>query len=76
MERALHEKGFTTASWIDTTAAGVAWFADRASERQKGVSALGMHVVMGPGFAEMASNLARNLREGRAGLIQAVLEKP
>jgi hypothetical protein len=31
---------------------------------------------MGLGFAEMTKNLARNLREGRAALIQAIVTKP
>jgi hypothetical protein len=31
---------------------------------------------MGPDFGGMAANLGRNLREGRAGIVQAVLERP
>jgi hypothetical protein len=31
---------------------------------------------MGPDFPTMTANLGRNLREGRAALIEAVLEKP
>jgi sarcosine/dimethylglycine N-methyltransferase len=31
--------------------------------------------VMGPGFAELAANLGRNLLEGRLGVLTAVFEK-
>jgi sarcosine/dimethylglycine N-methyltransferase len=36
----------------------------------------GLHIVMGPDFPVMSGNLGRNLREGRAGVVQAVLERP
>lgn len=78
MRALLLEQGFRVVSWTDTTAAGIAWFAERERERalRQAMPALGLHVVMGPGFREMAGNLVRNLREGRVGLIQAILEKP
>lgn len=78
MRAVLLEQGFRVAAWTDSTTAGIAWFAERQHERaeQQAMPALGLHVVMGPGFREMAGNLARNLREGRAALIQAILEKP
>ncbi|WP_233833764.1 class I SAM-dependent methyltransferase [Paraburkholderia sp. ZP32-5] len=77
MRDVLLEAGFSIASWTDSTAAGLAWFAQRRErEQQQAMPALGLHVVMGPGFREMTGNLARNLREGRAALIQAILLKP
>ena len=36
---------------------------------------LGISVVMGPQFLEMAQNLARNLQDGRVRLIQAVFSR-
>lgn len=77
MRAVLLEQGFSVASWNDTTEAGIAWFAQRQRERaqQPAAPTLGLHVVMGPGFREMAGNLGRNLREGRAALIQAILRK-
>lgn len=74
----LLEQGFRVASWIDCTPAGVAWFAERARARAQSAALpkLGIHVVMGAEFSVMAGNLARNLREGRASLIEAVLERP
>jgi SAM-dependent methyltransferase len=81
MRALLVEQGFRVTSWTDSTAEGVAWFAEREKERtqQPDVSSkpsLGLHLVLGPAFADMGRNLARNLREGRAALIQAVVEKP
>lgn len=78
MRALLIEQGFRVAAWTDSTAAGIAWFAQRQRERPQTAPApaLGLDVVMGPGFREMAANLARNLREGRAALIQAIVEKP
>jgi SAM-dependent methyltransferase len=78
MRAVLLEAGFSIVSWTDSTAAGLAWFAERQRERAQpqAMPALGLYVVMGPGFREMSANLARNLREGRAALIQAVLCKP
>jgi hypothetical protein len=74
----LMEQGFRVASWIDCTQAGVAWFVERERARahSPALPKLGLHVVMGPEFSIMTSNLARNFREGLALLIEAVLEKP
>jgi ubiquinone/menaquinone biosynthesis C-methylase UbiE len=76
MRATLLEAGFRVVSWVDSTEAGIAWFAQQKAQAQSGTPALGLHLVMGPAFREMAGNLALNLREGRASLIQAILEKP
>lgn len=81
MRALLADAGFRITSWTDCTAEGIAWFAAREAERasmpaNSPAQTLGLHLVMGPEFADMGRNLARNLREGRAALIQAVVEKP
>jgi sarcosine/dimethylglycine N-methyltransferase len=78
MRSLLLEQKFEVDAWKDCTEAGITWFAQREKARASlpAMPALGLHVVMGPGFGEMTKNLARNLREGRAALIQAVVEKP
>jgi len=77
MSHALAQQGFRVASWVDSTEAGIAWFAERASERKTDAAGkIGIQVVMGPNFGVMVANLARNLREGRAALVQTVWEKP
>ena len=78
MRRVLDSAGFTVVSWSDPTDAAIAWFAERAkvpAQSPGQPEPLGLHLAMGPGFPEMAANLARNLREGRLGLVQAVLER-
>jgi hypothetical protein len=77
MRSALKSGGFTEVSWDDKTDAGIAWFAQQRVIRQGAADRLplGIHVVMGPEFAVMTANLARNLQEGRARLVQAVVRR-
>jgi hypothetical protein len=42
--------------------------------RSSGPPALNLGVVMGPGFADLSGNLARNILEGRLGILTAVFE--
>jgi ubiquinone/menaquinone biosynthesis C-methylase UbiE len=78
MRALLIEQGFRIASWDDTTEAGIAWFEERKQAQAQGAvpSALGLQIVMGPDFGVTTSNLARNLRERRAALLQIIAEKP
>ncbi len=78
MRALVTEQGFRVASWLDCTQAAVTWFAERERIQTQAAAPpkLGLHIVMGPDFGIMSRNLARNLREGRAALIEAVLEKP
>ncbi|WP_414440356.1 class I SAM-dependent methyltransferase [Burkholderia sp. 22PA0106] len=77
MRSVLEAQGFAVQSWVDSSAVALTWFDARAKRQAQMTSPppLGLHLVMGPGFRDMTGNLARNLREGRAGLIQAVLRK-
>ncbi|HLZ66129.1 MAG TPA: methyltransferase domain-containing protein [Aliidongia sp.] len=79
MRETLERQGFRVAAWTDRTEAGVAWFAERqrALAQPTGARpALALPIAMGPDFPTMSSNLARNLEEGRAGLVEAILERP
>ena len=73
MRERLRESGFTELSWEDRTAEGSAWFDEQRAGAPAPGPALGLHLVMGSGFKEMAANLASNLKEGRARLVQAIL---
>jgi len=53
-------------------AAANAWFAQMRESGPPPSPNLG--VVMGPDFAQLAANLARNLMEGRLGFLSAVFE--
>jgi len=79
MRSLLEDAGFRVVDWADRTEAGVAWFAEQQKARVQAPASpppLGLHVAMGPDFGGMAANLGRNLQEGRAGIVQAVLERP
>lgn len=72
----LEGQGFHVTSWVDHTEAGKAWFAEMRKTMADGPPPpLGLHVVMGPGFKEMAGNLGRNLMEGRVGLVEAIVQR-
>jgi SAM-dependent methyltransferase len=75
MRNALAEAGFEELSWIDKTGIAQAWVADMKVRRPKSPAPLGLEVVMGSEFVEMAVNLGRNLLEGRVRIIQAVMAK-
>ena len=78
MREALRDTGFAEVSSLDLTASGIRWFDEQQSLRPTGgaLPPLGLHVVMGPEFPTMVANLARNLKEERAGLVQVIVEKP
>lgn len=83
MRATLQQADFKVTDWQDRTEAAVAWFAEQQKTRAAQASApmplppppLGLHIAMGADFPTLAANLGRNLKEGRAGIIQAVLER-
>jgi ubiquinone/menaquinone biosynthesis C-methylase UbiE len=76
MRAALEAQGFQVTHWTDRTEAGIAWFSDQSKRLSAGPPPLGLHLAMGPGFKDMAANLGRNLREGRAALVETILTRP
>jgi sarcosine/dimethylglycine N-methyltransferase len=69
---AIEQAVFRTLVSQDDTETAKAWFARlRASGPPP---APNLSVVMGPDFAELSGNLARNLMEGRVGILTAVFE--
>ncbi len=78
MRSTLERHGFTVQSWTDRTAEGVAWFEQQRAARAQATAEpqrLGLHLAMGPDFQGMTVNLARNLAEGRARMLEAVLRQ-
>lgn len=80
MRAALGQAGFTVLDWQDRTAAAVDWFVEQQKARAaQPVAAapppLGLHVAMGADFPALGANLGRNLREGRAAIVQAILRR-
>ena len=64
--------GFRTLAWQDDTETAKAWFTQQRASGPPPSPNLG--VVMGPDFAELFTNLARNLLDGRLGILTAVFE--
>ena len=70
---ALEHAGFRALSWNDDTEIAVEWFGTLLATPP--AAGLNLGLVMGPDFATMASNLAKNLREGRLGVLSAVVAR-
>jgi SAM-dependent methyltransferase len=77
MREVLKNKGFAEVSWADKTDAGLQWLVDMKIARESISVAppLGVQVIMGPEFGEMVANLERNLKEGRARVVQAIVRR-
>jgi ubiquinone/menaquinone biosynthesis C-methylase UbiE len=78
MREVLEKTGFAVESWIDRTADARLWFEELAKRQEENPSVsrpLGLHIAMGPDFRIMSGNLRRNLLEGRACLIEAILRR-
>ena len=69
---AVEPAGFRTLVWQDDSETAKAWFAQVRASGPPPSPNLG--VVMGPDFAQLSGNLARNLMEGRTGILTAVFE--
>ena len=70
--------GFEVVEWTDATDAGREWFraqATAAQSRPEALKPLALPLVMGPDFPARTANLGRNFQEGRAKLLQAVVQR-
>jgi SAM-dependent methyltransferase len=70
---ALQQAGFRADLWRDDVQPALEWFKTLLAGPPPG--GLNLGVVMGPEFAEMVANLARNIRENRLGVLAAVLRR-
>lgn len=77
MREMLKETGFIEIKWTDTSDSAIKWFAgQRAAQKQlKTQPDIGIQVVMGAEFLEMAANLGQNLADGRVKIIEAILRR-
>ena len=69
---AIEQAGFRTLASQNDTETAQAWFTQLRASGPPPSPNLG--VVMGPDFAQLSANLARNLLEGRLGILTAVFE--
>jgi len=69
---AIETAGFRTLTWQDDSEAARAWITQLRASGPPPAPNLGL--VMGPDFAQLSTNLGRNLLEGRLGILTAVFE--
>ena len=70
---ALQAAGFTATLWRDDTRTAFDWY--KASAANPPPAGLSLGVVMGAEFPAITGNLGRNIREGRLGVLSAVLTR-
>jgi hypothetical protein len=70
---ALERAGFQAVIWRDDTQTVLEWF--KATLAGPPPSGPNLAVVLGPEFMAMTTNLARNIRENRLGVLSAVLTR-
>jgi ubiquinone/menaquinone biosynthesis C-methylase UbiE len=76
MRAVLERRGFKIVSWRDRSPEAIEWFVEFARRQAEGeASSLGLSLAMGDDFPMMSGNLARNIREERAGLLEAIVER-
>lgn len=71
-KRAIEDAGFRMTQWQDDTEAARAWFKQMQASGPPPSPNLG--TIMGPDFVELTKNFARNLMEGRVGILTAVFD--
>ena len=77
LSETLAEAGFETLVWRDVTESGRAWFRRMQEKIAKdGPPSLGLQLLLGPDFRQMARNQLLNLEEDRIGLIEAIVRRP
>ncbi len=75
---ALEAAGFDVLEWRDATVDGIAWQQAQlmaSQSRPDPVRRLGLPLIMGPQFPEMAANFGRNFQEGCLRLLQAIVRR-
>jgi len=70
----LGDAGFRPAHWADRAEDTLAWIREQRRRRRESPAPI-VDPVRGPEFPLMFDNLLRNLEEGHAGVIEAVLER-
>lgn len=76
----LQDTGFALADWRDMTEPAAAWFQETRAKaeqdaRGEGPPLIGLHILVGALWRQLAANMQRNVEEGRVVLVQAVAGK-
>lgn len=73
----LETAGFEIQSWRDSTETGRCWFRQLGEKiAEQGPPPLGLQLLLGPEFRQMAQNQVRNLEQDRVSLIEAIVRRP
>lgn len=72
----IRRAGFRRLSWRETTEESLTWLRKQGVERSGPPPPLGVHLLLGPGYAKAMANLTRNLTEGRVAAVEGLFEKP
>lgn len=76
LRRTIEDAGFVARSWSDVSVAAAAALAAAAARPAAPGPTLGIHVLLGEGFAPAIRSIARNVAEARAVVVEAVFERP
>ena len=77
LRQTLETAGFEILSWRDTTETARSWFRHLGAKiAQDGPPPLGLQLLLGPEFRQMAQNQVRNLEQDRVRLIEAIVRRP
>jgi SAM-dependent methyltransferase len=72
--KALEAAGFSVTLWRDDTQAAIDWF-NAVAANPPPSGGLNLGVVMGAEFPSITGNLGRNIRDGRLGVLLAILTR-
>ncbi len=76
MRKTVEDAGFSLMVWNDVTESALQFLdAMIARSRNGELPPLGLDLLLGPEFPEMARNFRQNLNEGRGGVAQAVFDR-
>ncbi len=76
LRAALTEAGFAVVAWEDKTRVTLAAMSpSQAGAEEAAPPPLGPFVLAGPEYPRMVETFLRNLREGRAGVVQLVVAR-
>lgn len=72
--RTLEDLDLNIVEWQDVSQKSISWFAANAKQPTK-PKALGLNVLLGEEWRQMAANMLQNLNDGRIAIIQVVALK-
>lgn len=71
----LESAGFAIETWRDVSRESLDWFAKNATPAPDATPALGLHLLLGSDWPEMAANMVKNLAAGRLAVIQVIARR-